>query len=104
MYSMFLRYLVLKLNQFDSQWRSNSILVMDGASYHIASSTRDLMKKLNLPVIILGPYSYDLNPVELFFAAFKSDDVNLRKVPTSKKHFETVVKLVIERIKLIPKH
>ena len=104
MYSMFLRYLVLKLNQFDSQWRSNSILVMDGASYHIASSTRDLMKKLNLPVIILGPYSYDLNPVELFFAAFKSDDVNPRKVPTSKKHFETVVKLVIERIKLIPKH
>ena len=95
---MFLRYLVLKLNQFDKEWRSNSILVMDGASYHIASSTIDLMKKLNLPVIILGPYSYDANPVELFFAAFKSDDVNPRKVATTKKHFENVVKLVIERI------
>ena len=101
---MFLRYLVLKLNQFDSEWRSNTVLVMDGASYHIASSTKDLMKKLNLPVIILGPYSYDANPVELFFAAFKSDDINPRLVPTTKKHFDTVVKLVIDRIQLIPKH
>ena len=47
--------------------------------------------------------SYDVAPCELYFARFKSSDINPRHYATSKAHFDTVVKLVIERCKQIPK-
>ncbi len=77
---------------------------MDGASYHVAASTVDLIQKLRIPVMILGPYSYDASPCELFFAHFKNSDINPRHVPTTKGHFDKVVQLVMEKIKLIPTH
>ena len=44
-----------------------------------------------------GPYSYDVAPAELFFAAFKCSDVNPNDVKLGKTHFENVVKLVVKR-------
>jgi len=38
-----------------------------------------------------GPYSYDVSPAELFFAAFKCADVNPNRVPMGKSHFDNVV-------------
>ena len=46
-------------------------------------------------------YSYSAAPCELFFAHFKKADINPRKVPTTKKHFETVMKLVWQRCRSI---
>jgi hypothetical protein len=37
--------------------------------------------------MILGPHSYNAAPCELYFAKFKSADINPRKVPAGKKHF-----------------
>ena len=53
---------------------------------------------------MMGPYSYDAAPCELFFAAFKSADVNPAKVATGKQHFLEVIKLAFKRCKEIPKH
>jgi len=38
-----------------------------------------------LPIMFTGPHSYAAAPVEMFFAAFKRDDINPRKLPTGKQ-------------------
>ena len=38
-----------------------------------------------VPVIFTGPHSYDASPIELFFAAFKSKDINPDKIKTGKR-------------------
>jgi hypothetical protein len=43
----------------------------------------------------MGPYSYDAAPCELFFAAFKKEDINPNMVPLGKTHFKKVVELVV---------
>ena len=53
-----------------------------GAAYHRAKGTMEMLKRLRVPVTMLGPYSYDAAPCELFFAAFKRADVN----PNNKRH------------------
>ena len=76
---------------------------MDGASYHTANSTLELVDKLRLPIMISGPYSYESAPAELFFAAFKNSDINPHHVPTTKGHFDKVVQLVIDKVRTIPR-
>ena len=73
--------------------------MLDGASYHAAQATKDLIAKLRVPIMMLGPHSYD---AELFFAAFKCDDINPRHVATGKSHFKDVVELVVKRCLEIP--
>ena len=63
-----------------------------------------MLERLKVPIIMMGPYSYDAAPCELFFAAFKSADINPAKVPLGKQHFLEVVKLVVKRCLEIPKH
>ena len=67
-FGMFLRHLVLKLDRERPGWRKNSVVMLDGASYHAAGPTKDLMRKLRVPVMMLGPYGYQASPCELFFA------------------------------------
>ena len=43
-----------------------------------------MLECLRVPIMMMGPYSYDIAPCELFFAAFKSADINPSKVPTGK--------------------
>jgi hypothetical protein len=35
-----------------------------------------MLERLRIPIMMSGPYSYDLAPAELFFAEFKKVDVN----------------------------
>ena len=83
--NIFLRKLVLKLDQEDAEWRSNTVLLLDNAPYHKSDSTMNLMQGLKIPVLFTGPHSYDAAPIELLFAAFKSCDVNPRHLPTEKR-------------------
>ena len=81
MMELFFKKLVRKLDEDDKYWRSNSVILMDGAPYHTSNATLDLLKQLDVPVMFLGPHSYDASPIELFFAWFKSADINPRKIP-----------------------
>jgi hypothetical protein len=56
-----------------------------------------MLERLRVPISMLGPYSYDAAPCELFFAAFKKVDINPNKVPSGKTHFLDVLKLVVKR-------
>ena len=59
--------------------------MLDNAKYHVSSSTINLLKMLDVPVMFTGPHSYAASPIELMFAAFKAADINPRKVPTGKR-------------------
>ena len=81
---IYLRQLVLKLDQEDAEWRTTTVILLDNAPYHASESTIDLMEGLKIPVLFTGPHSYDAVPIELLFAAFKSRDINPRHVPQGK--------------------
>ena len=57
---------------------------MDGAVWHTSVGSINLYEKLNIPILILGPYSYDGAPVELFFSFLKRGNLNPDKEPLSK--------------------
>ena len=51
--------------------------------------------------MMMGGYSYDASPAELFFAVFKERDINPNSVPLGKTHFLDVLKLVLRRCQQI---
>ena len=59
-------------------------MVLDNASYHATTNTLKVLEALEIPVMFTGPHSYDAAPCELFFAAFKREDINPRRVTTGK--------------------
>ena len=81
---MFFRRLVHTLDEEDKYWRNRTVVIMDGAPYHTSNATLQILKDLYIPIMFLGPHSYDAAPCELFFAWFKRADVNPRKIALSK--------------------
>jgi hypothetical protein len=69
---VFLSQLSSRLDVDRPNWRLDSILLLDGASYHTCPEMRAHMHTLRLPIMFTAPYSYDASPVELFFAYFKN--------------------------------
>ena len=53
--------------------------------------------------MMMGPYSYDIAPCELFFAAFKNAHINPDQVKLGKSQFLDVIKIVVKRCLEIPK-
>ena len=82
---MFLSKLVALLTKEDRNWRDKTVFLLDGASYHKSSDTRELLAKFNIKVVISAPYSYDTAPIELLFAELKRNDLNPRSLPAGKK-------------------
>ena len=73
--------LVKMLDEKRANWRSDSIILLDGARYHTSEKTKQLFKRLDLPIVISGPYSYSGAPVERAFAFLKSGDLNPHSMP-----------------------
>ena len=82
---IFMKELVKMLDKKRESWRKDTVIFLDGASYHQSDATMKLMKRLKIPYMILGPHSYNAAPCELYFAKFKSADINPRKVPAGKR-------------------
>ena len=70
---LFLLELVNKLNQETPDWMANSIVLIDNSKYHCSEDTIKGLKKLQIPVIYSGPYSYSSAPIELLFAGLKTN-------------------------------
>ena len=104
MMSLFMEHLVNKLDKQNPYWRNSTIIQWDGAAYHRALGTYEMLKRLRVPIMMNGPYSYDASSCELFFAEFKKKDINPSLIPLGKTHFDDVIKLVVLRCKEIPKH
>ena len=82
---LFLRELIVMLDNEDKGWRKKTMLVWDGAGYHKAKGTLQLLEKQQVPLMFLGPYMYHMAPPELVFAALKSKKLNLGNLPLGKK-------------------
>lgn len=79
----FLILLVQYLRRQDPWWQSRYLVVIDNAPYHRNYRSTDLMKQLNVPILFLGPYQFDLAPVEQTFRYIKSYNLNPSAVPVS---------------------
>ena len=82
--SVFLKELTDKLDRARRGWRKNTVLLLDNAPYHASSETLDVLKSLKVPTMFLAPYSFDVAPCELYFALFKSKDINPEGLATGK--------------------
>ena len=81
---LFFTHLIKMLDDKSPYWRLDTYIMLDGASYHTSGAMRDFYKRHNIPIIFTGPHSYQASPIELFFAAFKKNDVNPNQVKTGK--------------------
>ena len=69
--ALFFMKLTELLDKDTPDWRDNSVVLLDGAKYHTGDDTREVLRKLQIPVIYSGPYSYSAAPIELLFAGLK---------------------------------
>ena len=55
---LFLSYLCRRLDAELGEWKSNSVILLDGAKYHTSPESIQFLRKLGVQVIYSGPYSY----------------------------------------------
>ena len=83
--TLFLRYLVRRLDLETPGWQENSTILLDNAAWHTNPIMKQRLSRMQLPIIYSGPYSYSTAPIELMFAALKLGDLNPNRLPTGKK-------------------
>jgi hypothetical protein len=76
MMQIFIRGLVDLIEKEDRHWRTNTLFFWDGAAYHDSTEITKTLRDLNIPILILGPYSYLSAPCELTFGQFKNTQIN----------------------------
>ncbi len=81
----FLRHLTMKLDEELPGWRSETVILLDGARYHTGEEIREYIRKMQLQVVWSAPYSYAAAPIELLFGGLKFGELNPERQPTCKK-------------------
>ena len=61
------------------------MFLFDNELYHQNETFKNYLKKINLPVIFSGPYSYKSASIERMFADLKVRELNKDGHPTGKK-------------------
>ena len=82
---VFLNHLTKAFDNETPDWRDNTVLIWDNASYHRSQETKAIVKKMGLQIIFSGPYGYSASPIELLFGSLKVGEINLEDVPTGKR-------------------
>ena len=82
---LYLYHLAQQLDAERPGWREDTIIQLDNAQYHTSGEIKECMKQLGMQVIYTGPRSYDGAVAELFFAYFKSEELNPERRPLGKK-------------------
>ena len=103
-FCMFMTKLACILTRERPGFRTDTIFLIDGASWHQSDTTLNHFKRLKLKVIISGPYSYSGAVCELFFSQFKSKELNPEGIRVGKKNFGDLVALVNSRVAEIQQH
>ena len=73
------------LDAEDANWREETVVLLDNAAYHRSPEARAAVKKLGIPVIFSGPYSYISAPIELYFGLLKRGDLNPERQQLGKR-------------------
>ena len=83
--SVFLKELAGLLDKSRKGWRKNTVVLIDNAPYHTSKETKKTLAQLKIPTMYLAPYSFDVAPCELYFALFKSKELNPENLATGKR-------------------
>ena len=73
----FLVRLVRHFNLFKPGWRANTVFMLDNASYHKSAYIKEQFLQLKLSIMYLGPYQFNMAPIENFFSYIKHRDLNI---------------------------
>ena len=84
-FMLFMQELVLVLDAEDKDWRANTVILLDNATYHRARTFVAYTKLEKIPLIYASPVSPQLCPVELLFGWLKTGDLNPSNQKTGKK-------------------
>ena len=82
---IYLVELVRMLDAEDKNWRRDTIIFWDNATYHTCQRTKCMLETLKVPLMFLGVYSYKMAPSELLFARIKTSDLLPDGVKVGKK-------------------
>ena len=82
---LYFKWLILKLDKQDKDWKKKTILLLDGATYHRSKETRNYLASKGVTVVIGGPYAFAAAPIEYFFSALKNTNLNPEGLRTGKK-------------------
>ena len=70
-YAEFVRELSTRLDQERSNWREDTIFLVDGAKMHTTEMLKEIYQKLKIPIMVAPPYSWNLVAAEKWHALFK---------------------------------
>ena len=84
-FMLFMRHLVAKLDQETPGWQENSCILMDNAPYHSGEEIRSYLRKMQVPIIYSGPYSFSAAGIETLFSHLKLGELNKANESTGKK-------------------
>ena len=82
---LYLKWLILKLDKQDKDWKKKTIWLLDGAASHRSKETHNYLASKGVKVVIGGPYAFAAAPIEYFFSAIKNTDLNPEGLSTGKK-------------------
>ena len=82
---LFLTSLATRLDVDRPGWREDTVVLLDGALYHINPEIQEHLRCLQMPVLYTAPKAYDASPIELFWAYLKNQDLNKMALATGKK-------------------
>ena len=82
---MFLTKLSSLLTSERPEWKSDTCLLFDNATYHKHADLRSHMASMGIDVLYSAPYSFETAPVELWLANFKRGELNPDRLPVGKK-------------------
>ena len=101
---LYIRELVKKLDKEDVNWRRHTLILHDGAAYAKSASFTAILKELYVPWMLSAPHSYNIAWVELLFGSIKTGVLNPNEQPAGRGNFLAIVKMVLDKIKNIPRH
>ncbi len=84
-FRLFIQQLEIKLTTERPGWKEDTVILIDNAKYHSAGLTREYFAHHGIRIMFTGPYSYSGSPVELYFAALKSTNLNPTMHATGKR-------------------
>ena len=73
---LFLGKLCQQLDSSQRRWRKDSVFLLDNASFHRSETAQEGYRRMGLPIMFLGPYSFNMAAVEKLFSFVKNRDLN----------------------------
>ena len=81
----FMQYLIRYLDLDDPPWRDSTVVLLDNTAWHSSEEMRGYLRKMQVPTMFSGPYSYGAAPIEMMFGALKKGELNPTRLPMGKK-------------------